>query len=359
MGGLCLTAVNRLMARRSVLSHQPRQLAYSALTLTLASSVALIGGLFIPLQANPAEQAVASTATIEPDKAESQPALAQAVSPAAKEQPGPLDKVEETARKKGKPKIFGTATKPGFFAVVEQTTAWTFSRTRPAATGAAWGTGAGVGSTFVGLGVSGSINGSKDSLLTWSAQLGPQFQHIYNVPGNELTQLRIDLYSSLSPLRGDDLNIYAIWRGIAGSDVLDQTRFVNTVRTGVIYSFAKSRIIPDAKELINLPERGFYARVEPTWVFGLDGQLSQVQTQAYVGLSETWYPFSFAVEVGPQFVQLAGRELQTNLGSFFDFGYVINKKTRAYLRYRPSLSFGGNAYPAANQILQAGVNYRF
>lgn len=86
-----------------------------------------------------------------------------------------------------------------------------------------------------------------------------------------------------------------------------------------------------------------------------------METQAYLGLSETWYPFTFAVEVGPQFIQTVNRELQTTLGSFFDFGYVINPKTRAFVRYRPGLSFsfGGNAYPAATQILQAGLNYRF
>jgi len=83
-------------------------------------------------------------------------------------------------------------------------------------------------------------------------------------------------------------------------------------------------------------------KLRPTWV-----------------LQKTWYPFTFAVEVGPQFIQTANRELQTTLGSFFDFGYVINPKTRAFLRYRPGLSFGGNVYPAATQVLQAGINYRF
>ncbi len=78
-----------------------------------------------------------------------------------------------------------------------------------------------------------------------------------------------------------------------------------------------------------------------------------------MGLSETWYPFTFAVEIGPQFVQTASRELQTNLSGLLDFGYLINSKMRAYVRYRPGLSFGGNVYPAASQILQAGVNYRF
>jgi hypothetical protein len=38
---------------------------------------------------------------------------------------------------------------------------------------------------------------------------------------------------------------------------------------------------------------------------------------------------------------------------------LINDKTRAFVRYRPALSFGGNQYPAAGQIFQAGVTYRF
>jgi hypothetical protein len=283
-----------------------------------------------------------------------QPVLAQATTPAVQEQPGGRSKVEEAANKKGKPSVYGTVTKPGFFALVEQSSAWIFPRT-----GAAWGTGAARGSTFVGFGVSGNIKGSKDNLLSWSAQLGPQFVHEYSVPGTDQTPLRMDVSAFLSPLRGDDLNIYAIWRGVAGTDVADQRRFANTVRTGIVYSFAGSRIIPDAIEEINLPERGLYARVQPSWIFSTAGQLREVETQAYLGLAETWYPFTFAVEVGPQFIQTAGRELQTTLGSFFDFGYLIGRKTRAFVRYRPGLSFGGNAYPAASQIFQAGINYRF
>lgn len=285
-----------------------------------------------------------------------QPQDGAPAAPAAAPQSQPLgaDKVDGTSGKKGKPSVYGMATKPGFFAVVEQSTNWTFPRT-----GTAWGVGAAAGATFVGIGVKGNISGTKDNLLSWSAQLGPSFTHVYDVPGRDATPLRIDLFASLSPLRGDSLNIYTAWRGVAGNDVLGERRFQNTVRTGVIYSFAGSRIIPDAIEEINLPERGFYGRVEPSWLFAVDGQLNQVQTQAYLGWSETLYPFTFAIEAGPQFIQTARRELQTNLGSLLDLGYVINRKTRAYLRYRPSLSFGGNAYPAATQVLQAGINYSF
>lgn len=60
--------------------------------------------------------------------------------------------------------------------------------------------------------------------------------------------------------------------------------------------------------------------------------------------------------MGPQFVQTRNRELQTILGSFIDVGFSINKRTRAYLRYRPGLSFGGSDYPAANQLFIAGLN---
>ena len=127
----------------------------------------------------------------------------------------------------------------------------------------------------------------------------------------------------------------------------------------MLYTFAKVNIIPDPLSRFNVPEKGLYLRVQPTWAFGLDGMLSQVQTQAYLGWAENRYPLSFAIEAGPQFVQTANRELQTNLGTLFDIGYNITPKAKAYLRYRPALSFGGNSQPAALQLLQAGVNYRF
>ena len=282
------------------------------------------------------------------------PALPQASVVAKSEPAGSPSKTEAAATKKGQPSWYGSVTKPGFFTIIEQSSAWNFP-----GTGSSWGTGAGAGATFLGFGVSGSVKGTYDNLLNWSVQLGPLFQHTYNVPGIDRTPLRMDVSAFLSPLRGDDLNIYAIWRGVAGTDGLNQRRFTNVVRSGILYSFAGSRIIPDAVELINLPEKGLYVRVEPSWAFGLDGQLLQVTTQAYLGLSETYYPFTFAIEVGPQFVQTASRELQTNLGSFFDFGYLMNDKTRAFVRYRPALSFGGSQYPAAGQIFQAGVTYRF
>ena len=321
------------------------------------AAVVLLLALSCPLHAQSAESSGVNPAVVLLENQAVPPMAPVSLQPSipAKSEPsGPPSKVEEAATKKGQPSWFGSVTKPGFFAIVEQTSAWNFP-----GTGSSWGTGAGAGATFLGFGVSGSVKGTHDNLLNWSVQLGPLFQHTYNVPGLDRTPLRMDVSAFLSPLKGDDLNIYAIWRGVAGTDGLNQRRFTNVVRSGVLYSFAGSRIIPDAVELINLPESGFYVRVEPSWTFGVDGQLQQVTTQAYLGLSETYYPFTFAIEVGPQFVQIASRELQTNLGTFFDFGYLINAKTRAFVRYRPSLSFGGNQYPAASQIFQAGVTYRF
>ena len=122
--------------------------------------------------------------------------------------PGTRSKVEEAAKKKGKPSMYGTVTKPGYFAMVEQTSAWIFPHT-----GAAWGTEAARDSTFVGCGVSGNIKGSKDNLLSSSAQPGRQFVHEYSVLGPDQTPLRMDVSAFLSPLKGDDLSIYMIWRG--------------------------------------------------------------------------------------------------------------------------------------------------
>ena len=327
----------------------------SVLAGAVAAAAVLAGGLAFPLHA----QAGASVS--EEASPQAGPSLAPAVRPAFEVPTGsqpiagtPVERPSaEEVKRKGRSPLYGLAAKPGFYAVVEQNTAWAFP-----ATGARWGSGPANGGTFVGLGVTGSVRGNVDTLMVWSLQAGPAFQHVYAVPGNDRTPLRTDAYLSISPGVGNDLNVYAAWRGFFGNDVFGENRVQNTVRSGVIYSFAKSRIIPDATEQINLPEQGFYARIEPTWIFGLDGQLTQVQTQAYVGLSETWYPFTFAVEVGPQFVQTRNRDLQTILGSFIDVGYVINKRTRAYLRYRPGLSFGGSDYPAANQLFIAGLNYR-
>ena len=297
MNAHALAAVIRHMNQVAGRSRRPGVWAVPALSMLLSTGLLHTAGLQVPLQAKPADQSPAAGSVpleARDNQASVQPLLAQAASPAAQEQPsGPPNKVAETAKKKGQPSLYGTVTKPGFFALVEQTTNWTFQ-----GTGSAWGTGAAAGATFVGFGVSGNIRGSKDNLLSWSAQLGPLFQHTYNVPGRDRTPLRMDVSSFLSPLVGDDLQIYALWRGIAGNDVAGQSRFENTVRAGILYSFAKSRIIPDAIELINLPERGFYGRVEPSWIFSVNGQLSQVQTQAYLGLAETWYPFTLPLKLG-------------------------------------------------------------
>lgn len=251
---------------------------------------------------------------------------------------------------------WGQATTPASFVAIDQTTAWNFP-----ATGSRWGTGAATGVTFVGIGATGAIRGNTKNMVNWSVQLGPAFQHLYAVPGNDRTALGIGFYASLNPLRfnRNGFNIYTSWSGLLGNDSPGQYRFQNSLQVGMLYTFANVNIIPDPLSRFNVPEKGLYLRVQPTWAFGLDGILGQVQTQAYLGWAENRYPFSFTIEAGPQFVQTVNRELQTNLGTLFDIGYNITPKAKAYLRYRPALSFGGNSQPAALQLLQAGVNYRF
>lgn len=208
----------RVLARLSV---------SSAWGFAVVSAVLLNAAVPGSLMAQPNTVKADPSPTGQPGQVDLQSSVAQASTPAVQEQPGPRNKVEETAKKKGKPSVYGTVTKPGFFALVEQTSAWVFPRT-----GAAWGTGAARGSTFVGFGVSGNIKGSKDNLLSWSAQLGPQFVHDYNVPGADQTPLRMDVSAFLSPLRGDDLNIYAIWRGVAGTDPMSPISAVLPIQSG-------------------------------------------------------------------------------------------------------------------------------
>jgi hypothetical protein len=133
------------------------------------------------------------------------------------ERPAASGKAAEEAKRRGRSPLYGLATKPGFYAVVEQTTAWAFP-----ATGAHWGTGAGNGATFLGLGVTGNVRGNVDTLMIWSLQAGPAFQHEYNVPGNDRTPVQTDAYFSISPGVGNDFNIYAAWRGLFGNDVFGQ-----------------------------------------------------------------------------------------------------------------------------------------
>lgn len=261
------------------------------------------------------------------------------------------------SRKDKSEKIYDIITKPGWFAGIEEGVGWQFPKT-----GNNWGVGAGSGSTRINLGVSGDIRTNKrssDKLLSWSVTLSQLFQHTYNVPGNDRSPVQLTFWSSLSPLDGDALNIYGSWRGTFGNDELGQRRVQNNLQAGIVYSFIGSKIIPDSIEKVNLPEKGFYGRIEPNWVYSIDGRLNTVETQAYLGWSDTYYPFTFAIEGGPVFLQPVGKEMQTILGSFLELGYIINTKTRAYLRYRPALSFGGSQWPAAPQGYSVGINMRF
>jgi len=55
--------------------------------------------------------------------------LAQAPDSTAQEQPKTHHKVEEAAKTKGKPSVYGMVTNPDFIALVEQTSAWIFKGT--------------------------------------------------------------------------------------------------------------------------------------------------------------------------------------------------------------------------------------
>ena len=248
-------------------------------------------------------------------------------------------------------KIYNIISQPGWFVGVEQNVDWTSG-----------GSGVVGGSSKLDLGVSGNIRSNRqsdDKLLSWSITLTPTYQYTFNSPNNDSTPLRLTFWTSISPLQGDALNFYGSWRGTFKNDDFGNLKVQNRIRAGVIYSFFGSRIIPDAIEEVNLPEKGFYGRVEPTWFYRPDGQLSTVETLVYLGWSDTYYPFTFAIEVGPQFVQSSDKEAQTLLGGFLELGYVINTKTRAYLQYRPAISFGGSNFPTANHSASAGLSVRF
>ena len=247
--------------------------------------------------------------------------------------------------------IYNIISQPGWFVGVEQNVDWTSGEL-----------GVVDGSTKLDLGVSGNIRRNRqsyDNLLSWSTTLSPTYQYTFNGVSNDSTPLRLTFWTSLSPLQGDALNFYGSWRGTFRNDDFGILRVQNRIRAGVIYSFFGSRIIPDAIEEVNLPERGFYGRVEPTWYYGADGQLSTVESQVHLGWSDTYYPFTFAIEAGPQFIQSADKEVQALLGGFLELGYVINTKTRAYLQYRPAISISGSNFPAAKQSATAGLSVRF
>jgi len=84
-------------------------------------------------------------------------------------------------------------------------------------------------------------------MFNWSAQFGPIFEHVYNVPGIDRTALAIGIYGSLNPLWHfrNGFNIYTSWSGIYGLDQEGSSRFQNVVQAGMIYSFANVNIIPD------------------------------------------------------------------------------------------------------------------
>lgn len=94
-----------------------------------------------------------------------------------------IDKIKANANPR-----WGSASKPGFFVNLDQTGSWSFP-----STGSNWGTGAGRGVTSLTIGASGSVHGNSPNMFNWSAQFGPIFEHVYNVPGIDRTALAIGI----------------------------------------------------------------------------------------------------------------------------------------------------------------------
>lgn len=207
---------------------------------------------------------------------------------------------------------------------------------------------------WLNMGLTGSLG--KDTLFTWSITGGPMLQG-GSAPNIDLTNWRFDVFTAISPLKGNEINVYADMRTIGGANGP-----LRTLKTGIIASLAKSEIIPDVIESINLPERGIYVRAQNRSSWSGAGSYSTSYTDIYAGWAETWHPFSFAIETGPQLVQTypGGQTtpLRTYWGATFNISYILSPKSKMFLEYRPSTSFR-NQNGGATQLLRAGVGYKF
>lgn len=214
----------------------------------------------------------------------------------------------------------------------------------------------GISNTWINLGLTGVLG--KDKLFVWAVTGGPTFQ-ASALPNSYATNWRYDLYGSLSPLKGDEINVYANLRSITGENTNGNLRSLNA---GIITSLMKSKIFPDVFELINLPDRGLYVRAQNRSAWNGPGVYTASYTDLYAGWAESWSPFSFAVEAGPQLVQTYPRgrptPLRTYLGATINVKYFLSRRTEMFLEYRPSTSFG-NQYGGANQLLRGGIGFKF
>lgn len=230
-----------------------------------------------------------------------------------------------------------------FLVNLDQATSWATNRS-------------GISNTWLNMGLTGTLG--KDKLFTWSVTGGPTFQGS-STPNLDATNWRFDVFTALSPLKGDEVVISANLRTIGGSSTNGPLR---SLTTGIVASLSKSEIFPDVLESINLPERGLYVRAQNRSNWSGPGSYVASYTDLYAGWSESWYPFIFAVETGPQLVQTYPRETITPLrvywGATFNVKYIISKKSEMFLEYRPSTSFG-NQNGGATQLLRTGIGYKF
>ena len=150
-----LDAVIAWLAQSPDASARAKVVSRPAVSLLVSSGVLLAlvhaSPLVVQQEAHAAAPVVTAVAAADPKASplpsSLQAAVAQAATAgAAPEAPGPRNKVEVTAGKKGQPSVFGTVTKPGCFVLLEQTSAWAFP-----GTGNAWGTRAGAGAMFLGF----------------------------------------------------------------------------------------------------------------------------------------------------------------------------------------------------------------
>jgi hypothetical protein len=311
----------------------------------LFSSASIFSGLLLaalPLGglAAKAEQPIA-TPPLESVSPSSDLELAQTAQPQTPQPQTPQPQPAAQASTAKRPKKARWAE---FLVNVDQATAWSPNRS-------------GISNTWLNVGLTGNLG--KDKLFTWSVTGGPTFQWT-SIPNRNATDWRFDVYTSLSPLKGDEVNIFANLRTIGGANTGGPLR---SLSAGVIASLSKSEIFPDVFESVNLPERGLYVRAQNRSSWSGDGTYASSFTDLYLGWSESWYPFLFSIETGPQLAQtLITRTgdytpLRTNLGASFNVRYLIGKKSQAFIEYRPATSFG-NQY-GSNQLLRAGIGTKF
>lgn len=210
--------------------------------------------------------------------------------------------------------------------------------------------------TLPSLGVTGYFG--KDKLVTWSLSGGPAIQ-VSDSPKLNTVNWQLDAYATLSPMKNDEVNIYAKFKTIWGADKNGPLKSLNS---GIVVSLAKSEIFPDILETINLPERGIYVRAQNRSGWNGSNSYASSITEFNAGWAESWYPFQFAIEAGPQLIQRYSQgdagPLSVNLGATLNVQYIIGKKSQLFLEYNPSIAFSSSNGPTVHTI-RTGVGFKF